>query len=221
VRIRNYLSSDYLTEFNQRVLSSTISNKCILVRNAGWASPMPFSLVTGLNVAEYIQSQKNGFTYSNIVDNLLLPYFSKMLNLPISKLSLDDTFNYIEAPSVTLRSLSSQGEGMDLHIGYELNSFYKESFYDRVRNEIDLSFGQLGFFITLQKPKQGGVLRIYESWPKSNSCFEIFPEEGDMVIIFESGFWHEVTKPDGDKDRLSLGGFLAYSHNKDNLYCWS
>ncbi len=47
----------------------------------------------------------------------------------------------------------------------------------------------------------------------------INPDIGDMVIFNGGRIWHKVADFDGDKNRITVGGFLAHSQDNQTVYC--
>ena len=46
-------------------------------------------------------------------------------------------------------------------------------------------------------------------------------EAGDLVIFAAGQIWHKVDEIEGNKPRVTLGGFISKALNKDQFYIWS
>ena len=98
----------------------------------------------------------------------------------------------------------------------------------------------LSWFITLQRPEAGGVLTLYGLWgsdpnpPMLPTRFvdtaalerdylkrEVALEAGDLVVFDSGRFVHRVTAVEGQRPRLTLGGFLTERLDGGGLGYWS
>lgn len=127
------------------------------------------------------------------------------------------------------------------------NLFYQEfpSFFTRI-NKFSHPDNQLSFFIVLQKPKTGGELTLFDiKWNnkqkrindhlikmQNDDVFEFDNETvlardiysltvGSLVVFKGGEIWHRVEKVLSEPSRITLGGFLSFSHNQSKLYSWS
>jgi hapalindole-type alkaloid chlorinase len=107
-------------------------------------------------------------------------------------------------------------------------------------------FDQLSFYFMLQKPEQGGELSLFDlEWQEGQSKASLYenhdvrlpdisvhtiykeeaqiidPQPGDLVIFAAGQIWHRVEEVLGNKERMTLGGFAAYSYDKLTVYHWS
>ncbi|PCH95437.1 MAG: hypothetical protein COB85_04585 [Bacteroidetes bacterium] len=104
---------------------------------------------------------------------------------------------------------------------------------------------QLSYFIVLQEPNSGGELVLYDLLYKDtpdhlieDSAFFNIPDErdraleaydnmiikpkaGDMIIFDGGRIWHKVSEIEGALDRITIGGFMAFSNNDKSIYYWS
>ncbi len=46
-------------------------------------------------------------------------------------------------------------------------------------------------------------------------------KEGDLIIFAGGEIWHEITQIEGRKNRITIGGFMAPSLNRQKWYVWS
>jgi hypothetical protein len=141
----------------------------------------------------------------------------------------------------TFRRIYVNEGGMHVHCGSMFRGLYPE-FYQQVDRMIEFD-GQLSYFIMLQRPAKGGQLRLFDAeWseyqqidPDSNFTSlsgktkhvrdfdfqDIDPMPGDMIVFVGGDIWHEVTSPLASPDRITLGGFLAWSKDRSSIYVWS
>lgn len=147
------------------------------------------------------------------------------------------------ASSCQLRYLKENMGGLSAHTGNYFQNMFQYFF-----NSLDEDIGkyeQLSYFLSIQKPKIGGDLIIYNlTWEdaklkpdfQSNeyvinkSGEKIFfdklektiisPEPGDLIIFNGGEIWHRVDEII-EKDRITIGGFMAKSKKYNNLYLWA
>lgn len=127
------------------------------------------------------------------------------------------------------------------------NLFFQEfpSFFSKI-NAFSTLENQLSFFVVLQKPQIGGELTLFDIiWneqqkrPNDDEIilengithkFEndielkrdyIHPEVGSLVVFMGGKIWHRVEKVKLAPSRITLGGFLSFSHDGQKLYTWS
>ncbi|MDM9585832.1 2OG-Fe(II) oxygenase [Nostoc sp. GT001] len=95
----------------------------------------------------------------------------------------------------------------------------------------------LSYFLIVDKPEEGGELIIYDLPPEEakkdfdtlvkDSAFEkcdkkyISPDIGDMVLFHGGTIWHKVAEARGNKNRISIGGFVAISTDDQKIFYWS
>ena len=98
---------------------------------------------------------------------------------------------------------------------------------------------QLSYFFLLRKPDEAGQLVLYDAlWDEtkealaqdyptavklveSRKAHVIDMEPGDLVIFAGGRIWHQVRDVEGETNRVTLGGFMAYSKDMSRLYHWS
>lgn len=101
-------------------------------------------------------------------------------------------------------------------------------------------YNQLSTVLYLQQTERGGDLVIYKkSWKKSDERFrqisfgysrrvlegcnesvQIKPRPGDLIII-NPIYFHEILPVKGQKKRITLGLFLAFSDYSNHILTWS
>lgn len=134
----------------------------------------------------------------------------------------------------TIRVCNPSKGGIQHHVGNEFILKLPES--QHIRNNVILQ-NQLSFFFILQAPEHGGELVIYpkvykdykdhkdrsvvvselEHLPQLN----LKPKTGDLIVFQGGDVWHKVSDIQGGKDRVTLGGILSYSIQKDKILFWS
>ena len=127
------------------------------------------------------------------------------------------------------------------------NLFFQEfpSFFSKI-NAFSTLDNQLSFFIVLQKPEIGGELTLFDIvWNENQKRINdseiklendntyqfndagklkrdyYHPPVGSLVVFSGGKIWHRVEKVIEAPSRITLGGFLSFSHNKTKLYTWS
>lgn len=50
---------------------------------------------------------------------------------------------------------------------------------------------------------------------------EINLNNGDLILFAGGQIWHSVSQMQGEKDRITFGGFSSYSHKRDKVYLWT
>ena len=129
------------------------------------------------------------------------------------------------------------GKGaLKAHTGNEV--FERCQVYNNLK-EIKKDVDTLSYFIVIDKPEKGGELILYDFLREQTtlsmkqdyySCqldnfldnFRkqyISPEIGDMVIFNGGRIWHKVADFNGEKNRITVGGFLVYSQDNQTIYC--
>jgi hypothetical protein len=136
--------------------------------------------------------------------------------------------------SSTIRFLQPGHGGIKPHtelLHYELFDTCKH-----LATILDLS-NEISMFCVLQKPESGGKLRIYNctfretesiSYPDLRYPYvlnadytDIDPEPGDLVLFGGGQRWHCITEIKGNKDRITIGGFICFNKAHDKIFYWS
>ena len=136
---------------------------------------------------------------------------------------------------------------MSVHCGNYFGQTF-ERFYEDLTKKVAVE-NQMSFFIMLQEPDAGGELSLFNfRWKKgqtkdspsedneiiqpdgsrmdvnNNSNItkdKIDPKKGDMILFQGGNIWHKVETIQGQKPRITFGGFIGISVNKDKFYYWS
>jgi hypothetical protein len=127
------------------------------------------------------------------------------------------------------------------------NLFLKEfpGFFERI-NGFSTPENQLSFFVVLQSPGGGGELTLFDIlWNEEQKRLKdnhiqletgnilafddkenlkrmyIQPPAGSLVVFSGGKIWHRVETILTSPSRITLGGFLSFSHDRKKLYSWS
>jgi hypothetical protein len=119
------------------------------------------------------------------------------------------------------------------------DSHYGLSLYQRMDAALDRAT-LLSFFVTLQAPEGGGRLVVYGLWGNDpdvpmlptrfidTAAIEARFEKraldlgaGDLVIFDAGRHVHRVTPIEGERPRLTFGGFLTLAKDRSRLAFWS
>lgn len=221
LKIENFLSDENIDKIKYFCSNIPNSYKQFFDKNAGWSYPSTFSLVDFSSNQNYLSFNDN--TESINEGNHYLNYELKFKLFNVFKiLSGLNTeclkYGNLEICYATIRNLYAGGEGMGLHNGQQLFEIYKHSFYSFLNSDLNLSYGQLGFFITIQNSANEGLLKFYLN---NTEQIAVHTKPGDLIIVDEYFTLHEVSNLSSSNDRISFGGFLAYNTLKTKLYAWS
>lgn len=119
----------------------------------------------------------------------------------------------------------------DNHFGLEV--------YQRMPEDLDRTTA-LSWFVTLQAPDAGGELVVYGLWG-SDPNPPMLPtrfldtaalearfhkhacdlRDGDLVVFDAGRYVHRVTPVEGERPRLTLGGFLTVAKDRSRLAFWA
>nr|8AUT_A Chain A, Oxidoreductase [Hapalosiphon welwitschii UH IC-52-3]8AUT_B Chain B, Oxidoreductase [Hapalosiphon welwitschii UH IC-52-3]8AUT_C Chain C, Oxidoreductase [Hapalosiphon welwitschii UH IC-52-3]8AUT_D Chain D, Oxidoreductase [Hapalosiphon welwitschii UH IC-52-3] len=134
-----------------------------------------------------------------------------------------------------------EGREIAVHVG---NDFLLMPAANHLKTLLDLS-DQLSYFIPLTVPEAGGELVVYnlewnpqevdksadahkyidevESKFKSNQSQSVAyaPGPGDMLLFNGGRYYHRVSEVIGNSPRRTIGGFLAFSKERNKIYYWS
>ena len=217
--------------------------------------PTVFGATIGLSLSQKITSDRDYFEeaekFRKVLQKLFMTNFEEKFKSIISQISggtkveipQENTRYYTPA---TIRLVNPQAGGIPPHTGSE---FLYNTGYDFFKKQADLA-DSMSYFLVIDKPDSGGELVIYDLFlsatdktqedllafflevkPKLDSCAQISlnPEVGDMIIFKGSTIMHKVANVEGTKKRLTIGGFLAFSHEgrssgkgePKKIYYWS
>ena len=138
----------------------------------------------------------------------------------------------------TVRMLPGDGGVIHAHTGNEFCDVWPA--YTHLRSIARLK-DSLSYFITAQPAEAGGRLMVYDlSWedtpehvleldmgPDRDPLLASYQEDaidlgpGDVVLFTGGRLWHRVEPVRGDTPRVTVGGFVAESHDRSPLYYWS
>ncbi|MBZ8183319.1 2OG-Fe(II)-dependent halogenase WelO5 family protein [Oscillatoria salina] len=137
----------------------------------------------------------------------------------------------------TIRFAYPNHGGIPIHIG---NEFLHDSAYNYLKEIAQLVDG-LSYFVVVNKAEAGGELILYdlpaERLKKSETDREkireakqsidkfprkiIVPEIGDLVIFQGGSILHCIADILGNETRITIGGSLALSRDREKVYYWS
>ena len=145
----------------------------------------------------------------------------------------------------TLRAYPGHGQGFT---SIQCGNYFRtvsQHFYEHLEGQVDV-FDQLGFFFMLQTAEEGGSLSLFNlEWEEGQTKTRVEepdtvvlsdkthrrvtameaqalnPRQGDWVIFAAGQIWHRLEPVLGNRERITLGGYAAYSYDKKSLYHWS
>jgi hypothetical protein len=150
-------------------------------------------------------------------------------------------------PFGTMRYLTPEKGLMSVHCGNYFGKTFEESYSDLTKKVAVEN--QMSYFIMLQEPEEGGELTLFNfRWkagqtkinpsedneiiqPDGSKMYventkeiikdKIRPKKGDMILFQGGNIWHRVETVKGATPRITFGGFIGMSLNKDKIYYWS
>lgn len=145
-------------------------------------------------------------------------------------------------PFATFRDLNPDTGEMTLHCGLYFYELFPE-FYKHLHTIVSTT-NQLSYFALLQKPEAGGELTIFDVTrteatkkiddlqleskkgeilhiEKNVANMPLQIEPGDLLIFDGGTIWHRVEIVKGKKHRITLGGFMGFTDNGNEIYYWS
>lgn len=145
-------------------------------------------------------------------------------------------------PFCTFRDLNPGTGEMTLHCGLYFYYMFPE-FYKHLHSIVG-DDNQLSFFSLLEKPEAGGELTIFDVTraeavkkiddqqleskqgeilhiEKNVESIALKIEEGDLLIFDGGTIWHRVELVQGNKHRITFGGFMGFTKDGNEIYYWS
>ena len=213
--------------------------------------PKPFATINDKNVSldQYFQKldHLNQLKSNNAVVGKIFERLDEFLRTVGADFNVSVPKNDVKhAPVVpgTFRFMMPNLGGLFIHCG---NLFQQQSqfFYSMLEGDVDMD-NQLSYFIVLQNADQGGELTLYDMlWkdvqrkdhPENNEYVldkdgnriyisdmhkaTVRPEVGDILVFHGGPIWHRVEDIIGAVPRITLGGFLNFSHDRKDVFYWS
>tara|TARA_B100001250_G_scaffold77249_1_gene63331 strand:- start:5802 stop:6650 length:849 start_codon:yes stop_codon:yes gene_type:complete len=212
--------------------------------------PSPFGSVLGypLNGAQtpdlttYLSHvYKTEKLFSNIwgfdLKNKLRDTFQKLSPNYNVKLAQQKENDYIYG---TFRIMNPGKGALKAHTGNEFYEFNKDlgmHHLDQIAKILD----SMSYFILLQNPTKGGELVLFDlNWHstpqhffgfdsglRSDKDFEkikrqdVILNPGDLIIFRGGDIWHKIMPNEGNKDRVTFGGWIAPSKISKEYYFWA
>lgn len=194
-----------------------------------------------LNDANWLQKEFNEQLSFNIRERIINTVSRFQGGIPVTIPSYKQEDVARPFTFATYRFLNLGKGGMHIHCGSMFREIYP-NFYKQLDKMVNFD-GQLSYFLMLQRPAKGGQLRLFDAeWSEYGAYREgkgfedkkgrikpmeetirqdIDPQPGDLLVFVGGDIWHEVTNPEEGQSRITLGGFLAYSNDRDQIYIWS
>lgn len=139
---------------------------------------------------------------------------------------------------LTVRLFDPHHGALRAHTGNEIQNDYAG--YDELRRTAR-TYDALSFFIVVQAPAAGGELVIYDvDWESSSEWLNmgrlkpirtalmqdfdkgyIPPRAGDMVLFNGGRIWHRVADVEGERPRVTIGGFTTFDNALERVLFWS
>jgi hypothetical protein len=250
VVIKDALSSSMVDEI-LKSLSTIDAEKYVNMKEGYYSFPKPFSYVdlnenlfedsisTLCNEWNWLkQNSINLFSVDLIQE--FVKIFSKITNA--NNVEIPKGYNGKGSYSpYTFRILSPNIGKFLLHVGNQFNITHSK-LYDDLTTKVEVH-NQLSFFFMINPPDKGGELTVYDiEWDNVKKRVDDFTLEdidgniihvddrkkesfglnkGDLLIFCGGELWHRVEPVYGNKNRITLGGFLGYSKDKSTLFFWS
>jgi len=218
---------------------------------SGKIFPKPFAVINGERAnqdayAEYVALLDN-YKLKHASIHLIFKKLNEFISNVASKYKVSSPtlkLNKCTVAEGTFRYLYPNKGGLYVHSG---NYFQEQNefFYSMLEEDIDMD-NQLSYFIVLQNAEQGGELTLYDLiWEKGqikdtplNNEFvldkegkkiiikdlinlKLRPQPGDLLMFYGGYIWHRVEDIEGNTPRITLGGFLNFSKDDQELYYWS
>nr|AIJ28572.1 2OG-Fe(II) oxygenase family oxidoreductase [Fischerella ambigua UTEX 1903]APB62241.1 2OG-Fe(II) oxygenase [Fischerella ambigua UTEX 1903] len=163
--------------------------------------------------------------------------FHSLCGLPVEIPTGPEGQSYTPA---TLRLLT-EGREITVHVG---NDFLLMPASEHLKTLLDFS-DQLSYFIPLSVPQAGGELVVYNlEWnpeqaeqsgdlhkymndadsrfqSQQSQSVAFAPGPGDMILFNGGRYYHRVNQVIGNSPRRTIGGFLAFSKERNKIYYWS
>jgi hypothetical protein len=148
---------------------------------------------------------------------------------------------------IGFRVLYAGKKGIDIHCENAFLNQLEDNFKEELLNHVDLE-NAISIFVTISAPEKGGRLMMFDKeWEdvkinvnetaydeRHDSEGSIFTnrqlgkanisyhtcQEAEAVIFRAAQIWHGIEQLEGNKDRISIGCFIAKG-NDGNFYYWS
>lgn len=152
----------------------------------------------------------------------------------------------IETPSrhgrkyatANVRWMEPGGGGLPAHVGNEFLMHEDES-TDHLRSTTT-TIDHYSWFMVLQPPSAGGALSLFDllfdsdatelgAWGEAGrddsyleqiGCHKIYPAAGSLIVFCGGRRWHRVDPIEGDRARVTYGGFAGVGVDGDSIQFW-
>lgn len=230
---------------------SDLQENLYMTTPSGKIFPKPFAVINGERAnqdayAEYV-AMLDDYKLKHASIHLIFKKLNEFISYAATKYKVSSPtlkLNQCTVAEGTFRYLYPNRGGLYVHSG---NYFQEQNefFYSMLEEDIDMD-NQLSYFIVLQNAEQGGELTLYDLiWEKGqikdtplNNEFvldkegkkiiikdlinlKLRPQPGDLLMFYGGYIWHRVEDIEGNTPRITLGGFLNFSKDDQELYYWS
>jgi hypothetical protein len=222
--VKDFVQPPELVEARSQLQTLPESHRYAFDKGAGWSFPRPLSLIVSEDSSNHLSDQSLPDTCVPALSGLmriLCDRITDLLGIPVRPITMSSSAGPVNAPMFTFRSLCPGPGKMERHRGDVLSALYQDTFYSRVEEPEHLGRRHyFGLFLHVQAPEGGGDLRLYNG-ESMDEYLDVKSTEGDLVIVNESGLWHEVTTVSGSYDRVTVGCFLTIDWKWMDGYVWS
>ncbi len=242
--IKEVFSKEEMLKTSQNV-KQALENEQTVVNSVGYGKTIGNILVSQFD--DPTQYFKDAATFRQEVNKLFETEYEARVEGVFSKISGGRRVELPRKSSdevytpTTIRFVIPGSGGMKIHIGDE---FLSQRPFEHL-NQIANMPNSLSYFIVIQHAEEGGELELYDlpledlievksnfsqayrENPKIQASLEkcpkryIKPEVGDMVVFHGGNVMHAVTDAQGNRDRISAGGFAAISKDDQAIVYWS
>jgi hypothetical protein len=251
--IKNILSNDEVEELIKTFHQLDKSKAVPFIGREGYILPRAFSQIQNerefdfelldsyLNDSIWLSDNLTKHLSFNIQERITSTISLLQGGIPVTIPNYGENENKRPFTFATYRFIEMNKGGMHIHCGSMFREIYP-NFYKQLDRIINFD-GQLSYFLMLQRPEEGGQLRLFNAeWKdykvhvdnkgfegndgsvktmEETSIQDIDPKPGDLLIFVGGDIWHEVTSPKKGNPRITLGGFLAYAMDRKGIYIWS
>jgi hypothetical protein len=112
------------------------------------------------------------------------------------------------------------------------NDYVESTFYNYLSQVAKLK-DALSYYIVINKPEEGGDLLLFDLSPEESmdltknldleNCQKRYmsPDVGDMILFHGGNIVHQIIDVKGEKTRITIGGFVAFSKDDQKIFYWS
>ncbi|GAB5538256.1 MAG: hypothetical protein Salg2KO_03590 [Salibacteraceae bacterium] len=155
--------------------------------------------------------------------------------------------NQGEYANATVRRYFPEKGFISVHSGNYFQVEF-ERFYAHLKEQVNV-MNQLSYFVTVNKAERGGELTLFDlEWDEAQGKKDrledrfvdrldgtkadvqrkgsvkrqyINPPEGSVLMFAGGEIWHRIEPVKGKKTRITIGGFMGFSHDDKDVFYWS